>query len=78
MDRRRCVMSKMITIQIPKEELEGLREEIRNLSVDELLGTFALTRNSKVSSHLLQLFLDYYLHVQNICVEVMDMLDDAE
>lgn len=71
-------MSKMVTIQIPKEEFEGLREEIRNLSVDELLGTFALTRNSKVSSHLLQLFLDYYLHVQNICVEVMDMLDDAE
>lgn len=59
---------KMITIQIPEGEYESLREEVKNLSVDELLALFALTRDNEVSQELLQRFLDYFLEVSNICV----------
>ena len=74
MDRRRCVMSKMITIQIPEGEYESLREEVKNLSVDELLALFALTRDNEVSQELLQRFLDYFLEVSNICVALNEFV----
>lgn len=65
---------KMITIQIPEGEYESLREEVKNLSVDELLALFALTRDNEVSQELLQRFLDYYLEVSNICVALNEFV----
>ena len=67
-------MSKMITIQIPEGESESLREEVKNLSVDELLALFALTRDNEVSQELLQRFLDYFLEVSNICVALNEFV----
>lgn len=67
-------MSKMITIQIPEGEYESLREEVKNLSVDELLALFALTRDNEVSQELLQRFLDYFLEVSNICVALNEFV----
>lgn len=65
---------KMITIQIPEGEYESLREEVNNLSVDELLALFALTRDNEVSQELLQRFLDYFLEVSNICVALNEFV----
>lgn len=65
---------KMITIQIPEGEYESLREEVKNLSVDELLALFALTRDNEVSQELLQRFLDYFLEVSNICVALNEFV----
>lgn len=61
-------MSKMITIQIPEGEYKSLRDGVKNLSVDELLAFFALTRDNEVSQDLLCLFLDYFLEVSSICI----------
>lgn len=65
---------KMITIQIPEGEYESLREEVKTLSVDELLALFALTRDNEVSQELLQRFLDYFLEVSNICVALNEFV----
>lgn len=65
---------KMITIQIPEGEYESLREEVKKLSVDELLALFALTRDNEVSQELLQRFLDYFLEVSNICVALNEFV----
>lgn len=65
---------KMMTIQIPEGEYESLREEVKNLSVDELLALFALTRDNEVSQELLQRFLDYFLEVSNICVALNEFV----
>lgn len=65
---------KMITIQIPEGEYESLRDGVKNLSVDELLAFFALTRDNEVSQELLQRFLDYFLEVSNICVALNEFV----